>query len=129
MQNCNLKKVYCPSLVTIAEAAFGKCYKLSKSMDENGNELDYIEFPNVTSVGKQAFYLDSAMVTLKMNKAATIGNEAFYGCGKLTNLHLEDVPSDVILAQIGNWALNENCRVHASGGSTIAYVNSSWQVI
>ena len=128
MNQGNVTKVNMPSLRHIGQSAFNRCYSLCKSFDENGDK-DFLEFPSCTEVGTNAFYNCTGLATLKMNNAATIGSDAFYGCSSLTNLHLENVTTDKILSQISSWSLNGNCRVHASGGSTIAYVNNAWQVI
>lgn len=53
--------------------------------------LQYIDLPNATNIGYQAFYECSALNYLNLPSATTLSNEAFYKCSALQHIILPNV--------------------------------------
>ena len=95
--NCfNLKEISLPAGVcTIPDNAFYEC------------RIKSVSFPNVQTVGKQAFYECRELETVSLPMATSIGEKAFYSCEKLKSAELANVaitnpmdPSQTVYATV-----------------------------
>ena len=57
------------------------------------SSLTYINLPNVTSIGDSSFYYCSSLTSVNLPNVTSIGGNAFNGCSSLTSVNLPSIVS------------------------------------
>ena len=110
----SLKYLSARSIETIGDSAFYGCASLSKI---NSSTEGSCYFPNVTDVGRNAFFECVALKEIDLQGATNIDTTAFSGCSNLKKLNLESLES--ISAEMFNGLSNNLESVHIQGVKSI----------